>query len=249
MHNRSTLNILSLIFISGILPVVGIAISFYLDWPPSPLAYGFAALLVFLGILSALVLESVESLRTIQYQLSRPHEVDVYTDEQFYPQLARDFSAATSTVDISYMHTSPPDANPKKAKKDYYGNFMKSAQQSTATIRRIDRATLQNIEWITRISEGFSGNPNLSYAVWTGGERRLAVQTIDGEITFMVAVGQEEVYGIPRDGRVKSVGFTKLWRGYYDNMWGDPKCIRLVTSGTVDAAALSKLEALLRGKP
>lgn len=173
----------------------------------------------------------------------------MYTDEQFYPRWAGELASAKSTVDITYMHGFPPDLNPKKTKKGYYRDFIKVAQHSKATIRRVDRATKENLAWIKKVAKAFDGKPNLSYAVWVGEHRRLAVQTIDEEVTYVVAIGEEETFGIPRDARVRSKDYTRLWRKYYDTMWNDStNCVRIVSQGRLHQDALDKIEADFRGK-
>lgn len=152
---------------------------------------------------------------------------------------------------ITYMDSQSP-LNPNNAQRvAYYRAFPKLVKDQQVPCRRIDRASVANMEWIEKVLKEFQ-NSDFSYGVWVDDDldrpdiEAVSVSIIDGHFTFLVAVGAQQGGGAYRDVEVDSPEFSQIWTRYHERLWSSSRCLKLMTRGKPVKSEIDRLRNLVR---
>jgi hypothetical protein len=158
-------------------------------------------------------------------------------DDEFYSQFLDAAKGARSVVNIMYLATYPPDDVPTDERQFYYSALLQLIKKRPQVrFRRIVRTSAKNRSWVTEMISLLREVPNADVAILKESEREpmplaLSVQVIDGEKTWLVAVGSHERVADYRDLYIENRDVAATMQQYYDRLWG--KATKLLDSGRI----------------
>jgi len=149
-------------------------------------------------------------------------------EADFYERFQRDVENAQQRVLITYFHNEDPLQSNDQEKARYYRNLenlIDEKSQQNVEFKRIIRGVPQLEGWIDHLLDQHEGAPNYSLAVTMDEEpeavlkSHVAVQLIDDNIVYFVAIGEQQEYSDPRDMYIRSKKLNTQWERYYDRIW------------------------------
>lgn len=162
---------------------------------------------------------------TNNYSVTKP-----VNESDFYKEFKQDVEDANHRVLITYFNNQNPLESNNSDTEHYYRNMDRlvgEKERENVEFRRIVRGVPQLEDWIDHLLNEHEGRGNYSLACTLDDEpeaalkSHVAVQLIDDDITYFVAVGEQQEYSDPRDMYVRSEELNTQWERYYDRIWED----------------------------
>ena len=141
---------------------------------PKGIAIALAVISFSMAALSAhAVLESMA--RTKESEIARQQSEElvkaaqlcsaVHESEYFITWPAQ-FKSAKYKVDITHLARNPPYLGKHTSEGEYFRDFKGLVKGSPAQVRRVERLTVEKIEWIEKLIAGLKGANNFSLAIF-----------------------------------------------------------------------------------
>ncbi|WP_435147654.1 hypothetical protein [Halobaculum sp. P14] len=204
------------------------------------------ASLLFIQI--AIVLNrSLESLSPVVSYVENRAITEPIWESDFYNRFRSDVQTSEQRVHISYFDNSDPRQSHTTRTANYYeeiGDIISDKTAEDVKFRRIIRGVPQLESWVDDLLEERQGNGNYSLACILDEEpeedlkSHVAVQLIDDDIVYFVAIGEQQESNNPRDIRVESKELNEQWQRYYDRIWDD-SCV-LMRRGEINQGNLAQ---------
>lgn len=196
-----------------------------LEWQIQVMGVSFTILTATLAVLF-LLQENDRHMFEKAVRTLLPHtKIDKLRDDTFYSQFLVATKTARHFVNIMYLSPYPPDHTTDKDRLRYYEDLLTVIKRRTEVgFRRIIRSTPNSKAWIERLLKDLEGCPNANVAVLRepGSDEMplaLSTQVIDGEKTWLVAIGEQERKGAYRDLYIESTEMSEAFQKYYDRIW------------------------------
>jgi hypothetical protein len=220
------------VIIGLVLPLFVIVISLTRGLPT--VAYASAFTSVILLFLSFMYWELGDQIAEVSSNVSSLLEntatIDAVREANFYERFDEDTREAENHVWISYFDNKSPLDTHDEEKKEYYeelGDIIQNKSNQGVEFRRVVRAVPQLEDWVDELIEEREGISRYSLACVPDDEPRarsnshISVQLIDDDITYFVAVGEQQESDEPRDMFVRSVELNDQWTRYYQRIWNE----------------------------
>lgn len=225
--------------ISIVIPAFAVAISFVRDIPISVIIGGLAALIMLQ--ISLLYDDFADDLDILVNSAENQAVIEPVRESSFYDRWKYDVKQADKRVEICYFDNRPPLQSTDEEKVAYYNEIeelTKKKSEQDVEFRRIIRANPALHEWVERMVEELEGVSKFSLACLPDenpAERlkpHVAVQLIDDEKAYFVAVGEQQERANPRDLYIESEALNSQWSRYYDRIWDD--CFVILDRGSIN---------------
>lgn len=186
----------------------------------------------------------------LQKSLKNPiSEIRTYTQNEaitepvresnFHDVFKKDIKNAKNRVYVTYFNNQNPREDNDPDIRRYYEEIEDIVRKKNdVQFIRIVRGIPQVEDWIDYLVETHEGRENYSLACTMDEEpdddlkSHVPVQLIDDEITYFVAVGEQDEYSDPRDMFIRSEEVNTQWERYYDRLWKES--LELISRGEVD---------------
>ena len=213
-------------------------------------------LFLYLGLVSiaiGLFVQRIEKRLSnkIERSLSTLSQIDFLYEEEFYSKFKQMILQATISVDITHLGLTPPLQRKDSLQSDYYKNLYDVYKKSKATIRRVERVSVEKIEWIEGLLNKMEGLVNFSMFCLVDNEKELAemsdylsVQRVDEEHVFFVAVTEHRSTSKPRDIYIKSKRLGEYFLNYYETRL-IRKSLQVMKDGKMVPDSWNKIKGLL----
>lgn len=223
------------VIVGILIPVAVILLSLTRGLEPVTYASAFAsAVLLYLAFMyweiGEKLDEIVDNLKTLQSFVANTATIVPIREPDFYDRLDEDIREAENHVWISYLDNKSPLESHDEDKVQYYenlGELIREKSGQGVEFRRIVRAIPNLDPWIREMLNEREGISRYSLACLpdenpdTRSKPHVSVQIIDDEITYFVAVGEQQETNEPRDMFVRSMELNDQWGRYYQRMWDD----------------------------
>lgn len=165
------------------------------------------------------------------------------TGTAFYNHFRSAVEDADHSVRIAYLAPYPPADVPYRNRNKYYQEILELMKKRTEiSFRRLIRGSEKNKLWVADLLQELRGRPNVDISWLTKDlpeniEMPLAmsVQVVDGNKTWMVALGEHETKQDYRDIYIENADVTKGMSDYVDRIWSVSEKLldrgRLTTEG------------------
>jgi len=148
-------------------------------------------------------------------------------ESDFYDRFRVDVRNAEEYVFISYFDNNDPRNMADDKTVQYYEDIEDITKSfDDVKVRRLIRAVPQLEGWVDDLIDTHEGDSNFSLACVPDFEPdvdskpHVAVQLIDRDKTYFVAVGGQEEQGeVPRDLRLEAEPVNRQWVKYYNRIW------------------------------
>ncbi|MHB9288111.1 hypothetical protein ACKVMT_13860 [Halobacteriales archaeon Cl-PHB] len=220
------------VIIGLVLPLVVVLIS--LTRSLSTVTYASAFASVILLYLSFMYWEFGDQLANmgnkVESLLENTATVIPVREPNFYERFDEDSKEAKKHVWITYFDNKSPLDTHDSDKKEYYeqvGQTIRKKSDQGVEFKRIVRAVPQVEDWVDQLIEERQGISRYSLACVPDDQPELrsnshvSVQLIDDDITYFVAVGEQQESDEPRDMFVRSVELNDQWSRYYQRLWNE----------------------------
>lgn len=151
-------------------------------------------------------------------------------EPNFYDRFDKDTLEAEKHVWISYFDNKSPLNTHDEEKREYYenlGGLIQKKSNEGVEFKRVVRAVPQLESWVDQLIDERQGISRYSLACVPDrkpeerSNSHVSVQLIDDDITYFVAVGEQQESDEPRDMFVRSVELNDQWSRYYQRIWND----------------------------
>jgi hypothetical protein len=157
--------------------------------------------------------------------LNVPQLIPIERDD-FYSIFKTHVRRASKAVSISNLDKRPPNLVRRSQEAEYYDqrNIRKLVESiRPVQVRRLERLSIEKIDWIQSFLTTFQGCDNFSLAALPLREDyvksiAVSVQVIDEDTTFLVDVARSESPHMSRDLLIVSRPFSERWQRYYDDV-------------------------------
>lgn len=214
--------------ISVVIPSAAILLSFMWDIPLSVIIGGLAALIMLQ--ISLLYDDFADDLDILVDTAENQGIIEPIYESMFYDRWKYDVKQAEKRVEICYFDNWPPLESTDEDKVEYYKDIeelTKRKSEQDVEFRRIIRANSNLHDWVERMVENLEGVSKFSLACLPDEEPEerlmphVAVQLIDDDKTYFVAVGEQQERANPRDLYIESEALNSQWSRYYNRIWED----------------------------
>lgn len=249
MRVKRSLTITLLAIVGAILIPIVVAV-----WPlavrdPSVLIVTFSGIiLLYVSLIGSAVLQLHESFLE---KLSGLAEIREVPEGEFYPRFVGALHTASTHVKLTYLSIKSPLDSRSQVMRDYYrGLSAEIRKRPGVEFKRIVRAVPQLHAWIGSMVEELDGAGNFSLACLPGTDPivdsvdAIAVQCVDDDKTFLVAVGRQQESREPRDLYVRSAEFNRVWSEYFDRLWSES--VVIIDRGRVDRKNLEQVKGMMK---
>ncbi|WP_135855171.1 hypothetical protein [Halorussus salinus] len=166
-----------------------------------------------------------KSLEKVRKSTKNESIVDPIREPNFYSHFLQKVRSAKHQVFISYFDNKSPLDSANENKINYYREIERVTKSSDAQFRRLIRAIPEMEEWVEELVETHKGDGNFSLACLPDNKpekdlnEHIAVQLIDDESAYFVAVGEQRESTYPRDSYIRSEELNDQWGQYYKRLW------------------------------
>lgn len=223
------------VLVSLLLPLIVLIVSMFRGL--GPVTYGSIFASVILLYLSFVYWEFgdqfdefAKDLRELKSAVSNTAIIMPIREPNFYNNFRRDLEEADNRVWISYFDNKIPVDSHDEDKVAYYesvGEAIERKSTSGVEFRRLVRAIPELDEWVQELLAEREGISRYSLACLPDKEPEerskphVSVQLVDDDITYFVAVGEQQETVEPRDMFVRSMELNDQWSRYYQNLWNE----------------------------
>jgi hypothetical protein len=171
-----------------------------------------------------------EDLTSLKSFVANTATITPIREPDFYDRLEVDMGEANNRVWISYLDNKSPLKSHDDGKVSYYeelGEFIEKKSSTGVEFRRLVRGIPQLDPWIRQLMEYREGISRYSLACLPDDDPQdrskphVSVQLVDDDITYFVAVGEQQETVEPRDMFVRSMELNDQWSRYYQRMWNE----------------------------
>lgn len=223
------------VIIGLILPLIVIIISLIRDIASVAYASAFAsAILLYLSFMYWEFGDQLEdfndNLKDLKSYVANTATITPIREPNFYDRLCVDIEEADNRVWISYLDNKSPLESHDDGKVSYYeelGEIIEEKSSGGVEFRRLVRAIPQMDSFIQQMLENREGISRYSLACLPDdnpqdrSKPHVAVQLVDDDITYFVAVGEQQETVEPRDMFIRSMELNDQWSRYYQRMWNE----------------------------
>jgi hypothetical protein len=186
----------------------------------------FALATAFIGLILQISLSKFSTLnQEINTTLSKIPKIEMLHEEEFYSKFKSLINFSTQNIDITNLSLDNPLKTIGDEQHNYYKEFIQIIKQKkNVKCRRVERISVQKIEWIDSLINDFRNVNNFSlYCINETEESRkkelidlLSVQRIDDQHTMIVALLEHDSTGGKRDIYIRDSGVTHFFIDYYN---------------------------------
>ncbi len=173
-------------------------------------------------------------------------------EAEFYDRFSEALRAAKTRVRLSYMSNRSPLQSRNPVMKDYYERLPSEIRKrQSVEFKRLMRAAPGVGDWLEQMVRELKDAANFSLACIPGTDPKVenvpivAVQCVDEDEVFFVAVGEQQESRDPRDLYVESEEFNRIWTQYYDRLWN--AALLVIDRGRINDSNLAKVRQLVKG--
>lgn len=148
--------------------------------------------------------------------------VEILHEESFYNKFTQCINSSTHNVDIAHLGLAKPTNLKTTVQSQYYKKLKEYVKQNPAvTFRRVERVSIDKIDWIELIMKDFKGIKNFSlYCFYDNSNEMsdlLSIQRIDETHSFIVAMNEHNSTRGSRDIYIRDKNVTEFFIEYYNN--------------------------------
>lgn len=155
------------------------------------------------------------------------NRVSTMHQDDFYAQFEGKLKTAKKFVDICHFGKEPPLRRGKTNEKEYYDGSSTTVKRSPATFRRLERLTMDKVEWIEKLIETYTDQKNYSLHCLLDNDitsdqiGAVSIQRIDESETYLVALAEHYSTTGVRDIHIVSPEVNQLAAQYFNSrLWG-----------------------------
>lgn len=172
-------------------------------------------------------------------------------ERDFYSLWAAQITTAQNNIDVTHLGPEPPRNRHGREEVKYFREMKKLYKESKAQIRRVERLTVDKLEWIKKLVEDFRGVPNFSLRAYHDPSEfempmALSVCRIDDRYAWIVAAAEHESTANYRDLLIAGKDTVDLVRRYFhDRLW--ERGLKIIDHGVVNEGWEAEAEKQLEG--
>ncbi len=202
---------------------------------------------VLIAFTTLIVVLELDNRGKIVEAVSEKPKIKPISEQDFYDEFLKDLKGSKQKVRLTYFHNKSPLETEDDSKKDYYMNLSKIIKnKSDVKFYRIIRDIPQMSEWVKSIVSELKGSANFSLGCLPntnqdrGSIGEIAVQCIDMNKVYLVAISSQDEHRDPRDLYIESEDFNKVWTAYFDRLWEGS--VHLIDKGSINQEEVAKLK-------